>query len=48
MNVYIYGGKSRDNATEKIIDFNDQIQLNKEYSIDYNMGMIIVAFPNKD
>lgn len=48
MNVYIYGGKDRFSATEKIIDNNDMVTPNQEYSILYTKGMLIVAFPNKD
>ena len=48
MNVYVYGGKDRFNATKKIVEYNDQIEENKEYSIEYNQGMLIVAFPNQN
>lgn len=48
MNVYIYGGKDRFSATEKIVDHNDQVTPNKEYSIPYTKGMLVIAFPNKD
>jgi len=48
MNVYIYGGTSRDNATEKVVDDNAQAELNKEYSVDLDSGLFIIAIPNLD
>lgn len=48
INVYIYGGSSRDNATEKITDKNKAVEINKEYSVDVDTGIFIVAFPNKN
>merc|ERR1712146_832486 len=48
MNVYIYEGKSRDTATESIVEDNKQPDLNKIYSVDVDAGIMIVAYPNKD
>jgi hypothetical protein len=45
MNVFVYGG-SRLNANIPIVPNNTQVQLNQEYSISYQTGIFIVAFPN--
>jgi len=46
MNVYIYGGQSRNQATESITENNEPIELGKTYSIDYQKGFLVVAYPN--
>jgi len=48
MNVQIFGGKSRDEATKSIVKNNWQVEVGKEYSIDYTEGILVVAYPNKD
>lgn len=48
MNVYLYGGTSRNNATERVVDGNGQAELNKEYELSLDSGLFIVAFPNLD
>lgn len=48
MNVYAYGGKSRDTATEQLVENNGQVELNKIYSVDVDSGALIIAYPNKD
>jgi hypothetical protein len=48
MNVYVYGGNSRSNATQYIINDNEQAQIGKNYTIDVAQGMMVVAFPNEN
>jgi hypothetical protein len=35
MNVFLYGGNSRFNATESVVPGNGQVELNKPYFVDY-------------
>jgi len=48
MNVYLYGGKSRFEATESIIDGNNQANVGQTYSIGVDKGILIVAYPNEN
>ena len=48
MNVYIYGGKNRFEATEEVVSGNSAVKLNRNYTIDISKGFLIVAYPNKD
>jgi hypothetical protein len=48
MNVFIYGGKNREEATQGITDENIQVETGKNYSIDATKGFVIVAFPNNE
>ena len=48
MNVFVYVGNSRTTATEPIIDDNERVQLNKNYTIDVEKGLLIVAYPKED
>ena len=48
MNVYIYGGKSRDSAYENITSNNSKVELNQAFNISAYRGFLIVAYPNKD
>lgn len=50
MNVFIYKGElgERHSAKESIIPSNAQVELDKEYMIPVDKGMLIVAYPNKD
>lgn len=48
MNVYIYGGNSRYEATESIVPGNDQITVGETYSIGVDKGFLIVAYPNEN
>lgn len=45
MNVYLYGGKTRDTATESIVEDNLPLEIGKTYSIDYTKGMLLIAYP---
>lgn len=45
MNVYIYGGKSRLEATLSIIPGNNQVEIDQIYSIDVDTGFLLVAYP---
>ena len=46
MNVYIYGGKSRFEATESVIYENEQATVGETYSINVDKGFLVVAYPN--
>ena len=48
MNVYIYGGKSRQSATEMIVGGNLQPSIDSTYKIPASKGLLIVAYPNQD
>ena len=48
MNVFIYGGQSRFDATESIIKDNMQAEAGKTYTFDATQGILVVAYPNKD
>jgi len=48
MNIYLYGGKTRGDATESIINENEAVTIGKNYTIDISKGMLLVAYPNKD
>jgi len=48
MNVYLYGGKSRLEATESMISGNNQATIGQTYSIGVEKGIMIVAYPNED
>lgn len=46
MNVYLYGGESRFNATQSIVEGNEKVEVGREYSIEYKKGMLLIAYPN--
>jgi hypothetical protein len=46
MNVYIYGGTSRLEATESVIAENAQAEVGTTYSINPSKGFLVVAYPN--
>lgn len=46
MNVYLYGGKSKFEATESLIYNNEQAAVGQTYSIDVDKGILVVAYPN--
>ena len=48
MNVYLYAGKSRSEATESMIEGNEQVKIGKNYTIEVTSGMLLIAYPNKD
>lgn len=48
MNVFLYGGNSRHNATESVVPGNGQVELNKPYFVDYQKGMLLVAYPSEE
>lgn len=50
INVYIYGGKSRNEATVSLVPGNEMPSINEVYMIDASAdeGILVVAFPNKD
>ena len=45
---YIYGGPSRMEAKEMLIDGNKQLTSGQEFQIPYEQGFLIVAYPNHD
>ena len=46
MNIYAYGGKSRNDATEWVSRGNERLEVGKEYSFPYAQGMILIAYPD--
>jgi len=48
MNIYLYIGNSRKNATGSMIEGNDKVALNKNYTIAVEKGFLIVAYPKED
>jgi len=48
INIYMYGGTSRDNATEQVVDNNGQAELGVEYSVALDSGILVIAFPNEE
>merc|ERR1712080_234866 len=48
MNVYLYGGNSRFNATIPLVKDNAAVETGKTYTIDSNEGMLLVAYPNHE
>lgn len=48
VNVYIYGGNSRYEATESVISGNQQASVGTTYSIGVDKGFLIVAYPDAD
>lgn len=47
MNVYVYGGRSRLEATDSVISGNQQASSGATYSIGADKGFLIVAYPNE-
>lgn len=47
MNVFIYGGRSRYEATESVVLGNQQATVGQTYSIEPSKGFLIVAYPNE-
>lgn len=48
MNVFIYGGNSKTNASIPLIKGNAQVQVGQTYTIDATDGILVVAYPNKE
>lgn len=48
MNVYIYGGKSRYDATMSLTEQNLPVVIGKNYTVPVEVGMLIVAYPNEN
>jgi len=49
MNVYIYGGLTRENSTRSVIYFNDMAEEGGMYFTEItNGGIMMVAFPNQN
>lgn len=44
VNVYIYGGNSRQTATKSIVQNNTQPELMVEYSVPYSQGILVTVF----
>ena len=47
MNVYVYGGPNRFDATESVVGGNAQAVVGRNYTVDATKGMLIVAYPNE-
>ena len=48
MNIYIYGGSSRWQATENVIPSNSWAEVGGKYKIEYEIGMLLIAYPNAE
>ena len=48
MNVYLYGGSDRFNAITPITDQNEQVVLDQEYTVDADVGFLLIAYPDED
>jgi len=48
MNVYVYGGKSRMEATESLVIGNQQATVGQTFSIGVEKGFLIVAYPQEN
>ena len=50
VNVYVYGGKSKEKATISLVTNNEMPSENEVYMVDASDddGILVVAFPNKD
>ena len=49
MNVYLYGGTSRENSTKSVIYYNDMAEKGGMYFTEIlNGGMMMVVFPNSN
>jgi hypothetical protein len=50
MNVYIYGGTGRINATKSMVSGNKSPTVGRNYKLDISrdVGLLVVAYPNKD
>jgi len=47
MNVYLYGGPSRYQATKSILPGNAEVEVGQVYKVDYRIGFLLVAYPNE-
>lgn len=47
MNVYIYGGKSRLDSTQSVVDGNAKVKVGETYSIPAEEGFLVVAYPSE-
>lgn len=45
MNVFIYEGTSRETATKQIVHGNEQPELHRDYTVNKDSGILIVAYP---
>jgi len=48
VNVYLYGGRNRFNAVQNVVYGNQQLELNKNYTVKTSAGFMLVAYPDKD
>lgn len=46
MNVYIYGGKRRDDAKVSLVAGNQQPDVNTQYHVNHDSGILVIAFPD--
>ena len=47
MNIYAYGGLTRETATTPITESNAALEEGKSYSIDAQKGIFLIAYPNE-
>ena len=48
MNIYLYEGEDRMEMGDNLENYDRQIVVNKEYTIDPNIGMVLIAYPNEN
>jgi len=48
MNVFAYGGLTRESATTPITPSNVALEVGKTYSVDASKGMFLIAYPNEN
>ena len=47
MNIYLYQGENRMEMGDNFEDYDNTILLHKEYTIDMDIGMVLIAYPNE-
>ena len=46
MNVYVYGGRSREEAKVSLVSGNKQPDIDTIYDITYESGILVIAYPD--
>ena len=46
MNVYVYGGRSREEAKVSLVSGNKQPDIDTIYDINYESGILVIAYPD--
>lgn len=48
VNVYIYKGNNRNDATTGLVPGNQMPSIGQEYQVDFHDSILVVAFPNEN